>query len=283
LGSSAVSWRRFADILSVDHRVLAVDLPGHGRSPRAGRSVGVQAYTMLLQRVLDHIGPAVLVGHSMGGALAVLQAVARSADVRGVVLLAAPMPRMPWEPMTPELALRVALCAWPWLGRTILAARFRRLGPEEHVRRAIALTCASAESVDDQTRQLLVQRARAGCMEDHATFVQAARSIGLLVAGSAGYRRAIASAAVPGVVVNGAVDRLVTPAALAQVAALQPDWRTSLLPGIGHSPHMEAPGEVASQVRAFTRSLAATARPRVPMDSFAAAGPPAILEEVTTQ
>jgi hypothetical protein len=79
-------------------------------------------------------------------------------------------------------------------------------------------------------------------MEDHATFVQAARSIGLLVAGSAGYRRAIASAAVPGVVVNGAVDRLVTPAALAQVAALQPDWRTSLLPGIGHSPHMEAPG-----------------------------------------
>jgi pimeloyl-ACP methyl ester carboxylesterase len=262
LGSSAVSWRRFADILSVDHRVLAVDLPGHGRSPRAGRSVGVQAYTMLLQRVLDHIGPAVLVGHSMGGALAVLQAVARSADVRGVVLLAAPMPRMPWEPMTPELALRVALCAWPWLGRTILAARFRRLGPEEHVRRAIALTCASAESVDDQTRQLLVQRARAGCMEDHATFVQAARSIGLLEAGR---------------------DRLVTPAALAQVAALQPDWRTSLLPGIGHSPHMEAPGEVASQVRAFTRSLAATARPRVPMDSFAAAGPPAILEEVTTQ
>lgn len=105
---------------------------------------------------------------------------------------------------------------------------------------------------------MLVQRAEAGCTEDHATFVEAARSVGVLVARAAAYQRAIASAAVPGMVVHGAVDRLVTPSALNQLAALQPDWRTAVLPGIGHSPHLEAPDEVADQVRAFTRRLAAT-------------------------
>jgi pimeloyl-ACP methyl ester carboxylesterase len=281
LGSSAVSWQRFADGLASDHRVLAVDLPGHGRSPRAGRSVGVQANTLLLQRLLDQIGPAVLVGHSMGGALSVLQAVARPADVRGLVLLAPPLPRVPWEPMTTELALRVALCAWPWLARTTLAARSRRLGPEESVRRALALTCASTEAVDEETRQMLVQRAEAGCVEDHATFVEGARSVGLLVARAGAYRRAIASAAVPGMVVHGAVDRLVAPSALDQVAALQPDWRTILLPGIGHSPHLEAPDQVAEQVRGFTRSFARTSRPGVQAHPYATPRPSAILEEVT--
>jgi pimeloyl-ACP methyl ester carboxylesterase len=283
LGSSAVSWQRFADALASDHRVLAVDLPGHGRSPRAGRSVGLQSNTLLLQRILDQIGPAVLIGHSMGGALAVLQAVARPANVRGIVLLAPPMPRMPWEPMTPELALRVALCAWPWLARTALAARSRRLGPEESVRRALALTCASTEAVDEETRQMLVQRAEAGGMEDHATFVEAARSVGLLVARAAAYRRAIASVAVPGMVMHGAVDRLVTPTALDQVAALQPDWATTLLPGIGHSPHLEAPDEVAGQVRAFTRRLAATAQSRTPAYSDTPPRPSTVLEEVSTR
>jgi pimeloyl-ACP methyl ester carboxylesterase len=255
LGSAAVSWKRFAENLSSDHRVLAVDLPGHGRTPRAGRSASVQANSALLEAVLEHVGPAVLVGHSMGAALAVRQAAARPDHVRGVVLVAPPMPRLPWEPMAPELASRVALCAWPWLARTALAARFRRLGPEEFVRRGLALTCASTEAVDQEIQQELIQRAEAGCMEDHATFVEAARSVGVLVARAGAYRRAIASVATPGLVVHGALDRLAAPTGVEQLASLQPGWRTALLSGIGHSPHMEAPQEVAEQVRAFTRRL----------------------------
>ncbi|WP_158283014.1 alpha/beta fold hydrolase [Nocardioides silvaticus] len=261
LGASAVSWGRFADALTSDHRVLAVDLPGHGLSPRAGRSVAVRDNARLLHEVLAAVGPAVLVGHSMGGALAMLQASSRPAHVRGLVLLALPMPRVPWEPMTPALALRVALCAWPWLGRTALATRFRRLGPEEFVRRALALTCSSAEAVDEETRQLLVQRAEVGDADDHATFVEAASSVGLLVARAAVYRRTIAAVPTPGMVVHGGLDRLVPAAGLDELAALQPGWTTAVMPGVGHSPHLEAPDEVAGQVRAFTRTLATARRP----------------------
>jgi hypothetical protein len=74
----------------------------------------------------------------------------------------------------------------------------------------LALTCASAEAVDEETRQILVERVEAGCTEDHATLVEAARSVDLLVARAAGIR-AIASSAVPSMVMHGAGDRLVTP------------------------------------------------------------------------
>ena len=255
LGSSAVSWTRLAEELDSHHRVLAVDLPGHGLSPRAGRSVSLQANGALLGRVLEQVGPAVLVGHSMGAALAMLRAEARPTDVRGLVLLAPPMPRMPWEPMTPALALRVALCAWPWLGRAALAARSRHLGAEEVVRRGLALTCASADTIDEATRQMLIQRAESGCAEDHATFVEAARSVGIMVARAREYARSIAAIDVPGLVVQGAADRLVSAAGLDQLAALQPDWATEVLPEVGHSPHMEAPAEVAQLVRTFSGSL----------------------------
>lgn len=264
LGSSAVSWTGLARALAPDHRVLALDLPGHGRSPLAGRPAGVHANSGVLARLMDRVGPAVLIGHSMGAALALLHAGTRPADVSGLVLLAPPMPRMPWEPMTPELVARVALCAWPWLGRAALSARSRRLGPDEVVRRGLALTCASPDVVDEETRQMLVQRAEAGCVEDHATFVEAARSVGLLVARAAAYRHAIATVVAPGLVVQGVADRLVDPAGLNQLAGLQRAWGTVALPAVGHSPHLEAPREVAAHVRAFTRGLTPTSTAAVP-------------------
>jgi pimeloyl-ACP methyl ester carboxylesterase len=74
------------------HRVIAVDLVGHGLSDKP---VHRQQYTLdgmatHLEEVLDAagVGPAVLIGHSMGGAIA--REVARRAPVRalGLALLA---------------------------------------------------------------------------------------------------------------------------------------------------------------------------------------------------
>lgn len=52
-------------------RVCAVDLPGHGQSADAGRSTveGYAAAVVEWMRAID-LGPAVLAGHSMGGAVA---------------------------------------------------------------------------------------------------------------------------------------------------------------------------------------------------------------------
>lgn len=255
LGNSHVSWRRFAAEMARHHRVLAVDLPGHGLTPRHGRSATVLANQPLLGRVIAEVSaePVMLVGHSMGASLAILQAAAEPRTVAAMALLAPPMPRSGAELVSPALVSRVALCAWPWLARRTLTRRLDQQGAEEFVRRGLELTCASLESIDATTRRLTVDLVAAGAVdgEIHAAFVEAARSMGLLVARAARYRKAIADAAVPALVVQGTQDRLLSASTLGQLTSLQPGWTTRVLPGIGHSPHMEAPRTTAALVHDF--------------------------------
>jgi pimeloyl-ACP methyl ester carboxylesterase len=81
---------RFAAALKQDRRVLAVDRPGHGYSDRPAASAPRDQAT-LLYAVLTQIGtpPSVMVGHSWGGALALICAIENPWDVSGLVLVGA--------------------------------------------------------------------------------------------------------------------------------------------------------------------------------------------------
>ena len=77
-----VSWAPVTADLSRDHRVTAVDVPGHGGSDeiRADLTSGAE--------LLGHAGgPAVYVGYSMGGRLALRLALDRPELVSGLILL----------------------------------------------------------------------------------------------------------------------------------------------------------------------------------------------------
>jgi len=68
--------------------VIAVDLPGHGKSPLPGRT-SITDYAADIVALLDalHLPQAVIVGHSMGGAVASLYAGARPARVQRLVCM----------------------------------------------------------------------------------------------------------------------------------------------------------------------------------------------------
>ncbi len=78
-------------LLCRDHRVVALDRPGHGKSERSeGKKTSLTGQTKLIHDALAQLGVTrpVIVGHSWGGSLALAYAVDFPTDVSAIVLLA---------------------------------------------------------------------------------------------------------------------------------------------------------------------------------------------------
>ncbi|WP_205471325.1 alpha/beta fold hydrolase [Nocardioides sp. SYSU D00038] len=262
LAGSHVAWRSMARELSDRYRVLAIDLPGHGRSPSAGRSAAVGDAATTLARVLDELRlpPVTLVGHSMGAAASVLAAATSPGAVERLVLLAPPLPRVGVARLPVSLLPHIALCLFPPAGRHALRLRLRRTGLVEHVEAGLRLTCGSVEGLAEiaAARVEELEAAMAAGEDPVATFVEAARSVGLLVARGTAYRRALLAAPGDALVVHGAGDRVVPTDGGQALRDLRPRWRTEVLDDVGHSPHLEAPDVVAGLLHRF---VAGTGRP----------------------
>lgn len=90
--NDATVWAGVMADLAIDHRCLALDLRGHGASDETGPGTyGRDLVLDDLRRVLDDrdIGSAVLVGHSLGGYLALALAIEDPDRVDGLGLVAA--------------------------------------------------------------------------------------------------------------------------------------------------------------------------------------------------
>jgi pimeloyl-ACP methyl ester carboxylesterase len=265
LGGSHANWHDLAPLLASSHRVLAVDLAGHGRTPRAGRSASVRANCQLLGRFLDEVvaRPAVLLGNSMGAAISLLHAAEHPERVAALALIGPALPRTRTHVPAPALAKRIALFAVPGLAERSLARRRTRMGAEAYVQATLELTCVDWRRVSPGMRELAVRLCaeRANGPDADAAFLEAARSLGLLVTRAAGYRSLIASLQQPGIVLQGVQDRLVPVSGVRQLAALQPGWPVHLLDGVGHVPQIEAPQRTADLLLPWLDSLAAADAP----------------------
>lgn len=90
LGTSARTWDACSAALSDRYLTVAVDLPGHGDSPCPDDPAAFTRDAALadIDALLDGLpGPAVLVGHSLGGYLALAHAATRPGVARGIVVL----------------------------------------------------------------------------------------------------------------------------------------------------------------------------------------------------
>jgi pimeloyl-ACP methyl ester carboxylesterase len=91
LGGIIENWCAVAPTLTERHRVLVLDLPGHGRSAllSEARNLDPLAEAALGLAEAESIRDAVWIGHSLGGVVALRAAVLRPDAVRGIVLAAA--------------------------------------------------------------------------------------------------------------------------------------------------------------------------------------------------
>jgi pimeloyl-ACP methyl ester carboxylesterase len=90
IGASLYSWRRQLEpVVSAGYRVIVFDNRGFGFSDKPAHGYHNAEYAHLVVSLLDSLGisAAVLVGHSMGGAIAAEVALAHPDRVRGLVLI----------------------------------------------------------------------------------------------------------------------------------------------------------------------------------------------------
>lgn len=254
LGGSAVNWLALGPLLAQHGRVLALDLPGFGRTPPAGRGMSVEVSAALLLRFLSRVvgGPARLGGNSMGGLISILAAAEEPAAVDRLVLVNPALPRPPETPVDRQVAAVFITYMVPGAGETLLRLRRWTQSPEEAMDRLLRLcgTSAAALSPDVRRAHEALARARRSMAWADGALLEAARSV-LRAAGLGRLQRAILAVRAPTLLVHGDQDRLVPVQAARAVAAQRPDWTYRELTGIGHVPQLEIPDRLAGMMQEF--------------------------------
>ena len=252
LGASHLSWVQVADGLSGLGRVFAIDLPGFGASPLAGRGAGLMDQRRTLSRFIGSLDVerVVLAGSSMGGALSILQAAVEPSAVSGLVLTNSVFPWRFGASPHPLIMASFGIYATPGLGERFVSWRLHQMDPEQTVGLSLRVLAADPATIPEDVVRLLVDLARKRRDEPDVAraFLQAARSMLRLGRRPETARRALDNITSPVLLLHGRRDRLV-PVALAEAElARHPAWRGRFFPDLGHIPQMEGPGRWLAEV-----------------------------------
>jgi pimeloyl-ACP methyl ester carboxylesterase len=246
LGGSLLSWLAVAPRLATHGRVLALDLPGFGRTPRAGRRSRVSDLRRIVSRFIDEVaggGPVVLVGNSMGGGVSMLEAALEPANVQALVLSNSVFPFARGSLPAPIVLLGFGLYQIPHVGEWASRQRVTRLEAERAVELGLRIIAADPSTIPPELVQLHVEQlVRHQADEDAGpAFLEAARSLMALGRRRDLVRWIVRSVKCPALVIHGRADRLVPLGYALAALRMRPDWDMRLLPRVGHVPQMEAP------------------------------------------
>lgn len=232
-GQTGRCWGPLAPALAHRHEVVRVDAPGHGGS------AGVAADLPTTGRLLAETGgPAVYLGYSMGGRMVLHVATHAPGALRALVVVGG----------TPGIADAGERADRHRADRA-LAARIRAGGVPAFVREWLALPMFAGLPPEGR----FVAERESNTAEGLATSLELAGT-----GAQAPLWDALGAIDVPVLWVAGADDERYAAIARDAVAAIGPNARAALVPGAGHSAHLEAPGPVIDLV---TRWLAEVAGP----------------------
>jgi pimeloyl-ACP methyl ester carboxylesterase/predicted acylesterase/phospholipase RssA len=255
LGGAHVNWMAVGGALARRARVVAIDLPGFGRTPSDGVSASIHANRLLLDRVITRVvgAPAIVVGNSMGGLIGMIEAAERPEHVAGLVLVCAAMPTPLGPPLDALVAAIFAGYFLPGVGEILVRGRKWLFGPEGSVKQLLALCCVDAGRIPPEIVAATVElsRERLDVAGGHAAFLEAARSLVAYIVRRGGFDAMIQRIVAPTLVVHGAEDRLVPVAAARALAKLRPDWSLQVLEDCGHVPQLEHPAAFVAAVEAW--------------------------------
>ena len=251
LGGSHANWLAVGPRLATQRRVVAIDLPGFGRSPRSHRGANLEVMGEVLAQFIDAISdePVHLMGNSMGGALSILEAAARPQRIKSAVLVCPALPPVAGTKPDPKFLATLMLACLPF-GHRLLGRRAAKAGPRQMVHELMRLCCVDPTRVPAHVVEAHLELARSRPSRPWAdrAFAEATRSVFMLLTVGGSFRRAIQSLKVPTLIVHGKLDRLVDVRASRAAVAMAPQIELAELSDIGHTPQMEAPEEFLALV-----------------------------------
>ncbi len=258
LGGNSVTWHGVAPELAraLGADVLAVDLPGFGRSRTRGRRVGLRALSNVLESILATQAPPdtrwLLAGNSLGGVLALELACRVPERVAGVSVLAPALP-LTWGRGPGGI---LALASWlpaalPLFGGWLVGGTMLRTGLPGVVDEPIRALFGDPARLDAGLREELlgVSAYRLGwAMEAGRAYAQTTRSLGIGLLRASSVARFIRSVRCPVQAIQGGRDPIFPASAWRVLEHARPDWDFVNLADIGHVPQLEAPREVTEHL-----------------------------------
>lgn len=245
LGGTKKHWQHNLEALGKRYRLLALDLPGYGESPlkNVPEENLLHYFSKAVVALMDSLSieKAHLLGHSMGGQLALLLALEHPERIR-TLILAAPAGI---EAFTPQEAAGLKAYA---------ATVFPQKQTEEQIRQAWALNFHQQPA---EAEPLIRERLQLNDTDYYPTYAQ------LLIKGVAGMLEApvasrLGEIKIPVLILFGAEDRLIpnrylhpalsTQAVAQQAKAAIPTSQVVLLPAAGHLLQLE-------QAEAFNKAV----------------------------
>lgn len=227
VGLNADAWEPQIVTLSGRHRVIAIDMPGHGESDLLPDGAGLADYVAAVAGLVDAVGvsPLPVVGHSMGAMIALGLALDHPEKVTALVALNAvycrdPVARAAVEHRADQLTTGVVAVEAPILRwypdnpggylAQVTAAWLHAVNPAGYA--AAYRIFASSDHVHE---------GRLGTLACRALFM------------------------------TGVSDPNSTPAMSAQMAREAPFGRTLAVPGARHMMHLTHPAETSNAISAF--------------------------------
>jgi pimeloyl-ACP methyl ester carboxylesterase len=245
------SMRPLGDLLAQQHRVILIDRPGHGWSTRDDLKNSTPAMqARMIDEALEKlgIGSAIVVVHSLAGALGALLALDTPQRVAGLVMLA-PV-AYPWPG---GVGWYNKVVTTPVIGPLLAYTITLPLGlilSEPGARSVFAPQTMPNEFVKNSATPLLLRPRE---------FLGNAWDLVTLKAAVAEQAPRYGNIKAPVVVITGDTDTTVSPNIHSRrLAATVPNAKLIVLPGVGHMVQYAAPEVVVREIEAMIAEVSAT-------------------------
>jgi pimeloyl-ACP methyl ester carboxylesterase len=228
-------WDGMIPILARDHRVVAVDLLGHGGSEKPSSGYSIENQADLVAQALGQLGvrSAMVIGHSLGGPVSIALAEQSPQLVQRLVAIDS-IPDTSYG----DVGFIGELPFKPVIGQALW-----RIKPDFSIKDGLGVAFAPGFDVPDAFVEDVKQMTYSSYTGSHDAFDD--------YTGAEPLSERAAATGKPTLAVMGAEEQIASDPRAALAAYRVAGAQTKLIQGAGHSPNVEKPAEIAALVLAF--------------------------------